>query len=55
MLIWIWLLAGAVGRGFEQVCSKPDGVQSDRVVTVGPKRYVCRVETYTLRDEAGLS
>ena len=46
-------VGGVIGRAFEQVCPKPDGVRPDRVVTVGPKRYVCRVETYTLRDEAG--
>lgn len=46
-------VAGGAVREFNQVFSKPDGVQPDRVVTVGAKRYVCRVETYTLRDEAG--
>jgi hypothetical protein len=40
-------------REFDQVCPKPQDVQPDRVVTVGPKRYVCRVETYTFRDLMG--
>jgi hypothetical protein len=46
-------VAGGMGREFNQIFSKPEGVRPDRVVTVGPKRYVCRVETYTFRDEAG--
>jgi hypothetical protein len=38
-------------RNFDGFPLKPDRVQPDGVVTVGPKRYVCRVETYTLRGE----
>ena len=45
-------LALRARQAFDRICPKPDGVQPDRVVTVGPKRYVCRVETYTLRDQA---
>ena len=39
-------------RTFDEIRPKPDGLHPDRVVTIGPKRYVCRVEAHAFRDAA---
>lgn len=44
-------LEGMGCSSFDPLSLKPTGAHPDGVVTIGPKRYVCRVETYTLRDE----
>jgi hypothetical protein len=43
-------LGGVDPRSFDVRYPKPRGVQPDGVVTIGPKRYVCRVETHEFRD-----
>jgi hypothetical protein len=44
-------LDGGDRCNFDALSLKSTGANPDGVVTIGPKRYVCRVETYTLRDE----
>jgi hypothetical protein len=45
-------LGRADRRAFDELYPKPQSVQPDHVVTIGSKRYVCRVETHALRDPA---
>ena len=42
-------LAGT--RDFDALSLKPDRQRPDGVVAIGPKRYVCQVETYTLPND----